>query len=150
MRRRTPKVILVAALAVATAVPAGAGTASAQAGTAPRSQDPYGAVWNILPPGQSGTITATDLATVIAGDPNRVAVDGKNAPPNFANQLEMYDALTRQRPGTITRADIERLYKPEGFTPAHVTKQETPEQGVTISWDGYGVPYIKGTTYDGV
>ena len=148
MPRRTPKVVTgaAAALTVALVVPAGAaGTATAQG-----SSDPYGAVWNILPPGQSGTITATDLATVMAGDPNRVAVDGKNAPPNFANQLEMYDALTRQRPGTITQADIERLYKPEGFTPTHVTQKETPKQGVTIRWDGYGVPFIKGTTYDGV
>ena len=54
---------------------------------------------NILPPGQSGTVTATDAAKVVAGDPQgRVAIDGKNAPRNFANQLEMYDALNTVAP----------------------------------------------------
>ncbi|MGI8888427.1 MAG: hypothetical protein ACR2GB_05580 [Nocardioidaceae bacterium] len=31
-----------------------------------------------------------------AGDPeNRIAVDGENAPENFADQLELYDAINR-------------------------------------------------------
>ena len=72
--------------------------------------DPYGTLWNILPPGQSGTITATGLLQVLAGDPNRVAVDGTNAPPNFADQLEMYDALNRRDPASITTA----LQRPRG------------------------------------
>lgn len=40
-------------------------------------QDAGPEVWNILPPGQSGTIDAAELARVLATDPaNRVAVDG--------------------------------------------------------------------------
>ncbi len=72
--------------------------AAPASGASGATGDPYGTLWNILPPGQSGTITATGLLQVLAGDPNRVAVDGTNAPPNFADQLEMYDALNRRDP----------------------------------------------------
>jgi acyl-homoserine lactone acylase PvdQ len=110
--------------------------------------DPYGAVWNILPPGQSGTVTAAGLLQVAAGDPNRVAVDGKNAPKNFADQLEMYDALNRQDPATVSTADLGSFYKRAGFTPQTVARSATPKAGVSIQWDGYGVPYVIGSTYD--
>lgn len=137
----------------ATWVVAVTGTVTALAGTVPPATGAgegaggYGQAWNILPPGQSGTVTATDLATVLTGGPDRTAVDGKNAPENFADQLEMYDALTRKRPSALTRADLDTLYKPEGFTPQKVVRQATPKQGVRIQWDQYGVPYIHGDTY---
>ncbi len=109
--------------------------------------DPYGTVRNILPPGQSGTITATDLAKVIAGDPQgRVAVDGKNAPKNFADQLEMYDGLNTVKPSAIDPGDLERYYKDAGFTPNQVVRSAQPRPGVQIQWDEYGVPYIHGDT----
>src|SRR5690348_15354101 len=94
--------------------------------------DPYGTLWNILPPGQSGTITATGLLQVLAGDPNRVAVDGTNAPPNFADQLEMYDALNRRDPASITSADIGTYYKRNDFTPQTVVRSAQPKAGVSV------------------
>jgi acyl-homoserine lactone acylase PvdQ len=109
--------------------------------------DPYGRVLNILPPGQSGGINAIELALVLAGDPEgRVAVDGRNAPRNFANQLEMYDGLNRLTPGQIATADLTKYYKEAGFEPDRVVRQVRPKTGVTIRWDSYGVPYIKGDT----
>jgi acyl-homoserine lactone acylase PvdQ len=109
--------------------------------------DPYGRVLNILPPGQSGGINATDLAKVLLGDPQgRVAVDGKNAPKNFANQLEMYDALGKLSPGEIANADLTTYYKDAGFEPDTVVRQVQPKPGVTIRWDSFGVPYITGAT----
>ncbi len=79
---------------------------------------------NILPPGQSGTVTATDVAKVVAGDPQgRVAIEGRNAPSNFADQLEMYDALNTVAPGSLKAGDLTKYYKPATFdVPArHVT-----------------------------
>ncbi|HEX6515141.1 MAG TPA: penicillin acylase family protein [Nocardioidaceae bacterium] len=131
------------------------GTVTALAGTTPPATGAgdgagrYGDVWNILPPGQSGTVTATDLATVMTGGPDRTAVDGENAPENFADQLEMYDALTTRRPSSLTRADLDTLYKRESFRPDKVVREATPEQGVRIQWDQYGVPYVHGDTYTG-
>ncbi len=113
----------------------------------------YGEVLNILPPGQSGTVTATDVAKVVAGDPQgRVAIDGKNAPPNFANQLEMYDALNTVAPGSLKEGDLTKYYKPATFeVPAdQVLRVATPRPGVRITWDTFGVPHIKGDTRDDV
>ena len=118
-------------------------------GPASAAEPDYGTVLNILPPGQSGTITATDFAKVLAGDPQgRVARDGHNAPPNFADQLEMYDALNTVDPGSIGEGDLSRFYKPATFdVPAdQVRRVETPRPGVRITWDTFGVPHVKGAS----
>ena len=132
---------------VASAATALAGTVVPVATAAGTGPDAYGSVWNILPPGQSGSVTATGLATVLTGGPDRVAVDGKNAPPNFADQLEMYDALVRKVPSSLTRSDLDSLYKRANFTPEQVVRSASPKPGVRIQWDAYGVPYVNGTTY---
>ncbi len=134
------KIIVVAAVAavVLTVAP------NAQAST-----DDYGTVRNILPPGQSGTVNAAGLAQVLAGDPvGRIAVDGRNAPRNFADQLEMYDGFNRLDPAKITQADVDRHYKSAGIevAPADVARVERPKAGVTITWDRFGVAHVKGTT----
>ncbi len=115
----------------------------------PAVADSYGSVRNILPPGQRGTITALDLVTVLAGDPTgRVAKDGKNAPKNFADQLELYDHLATKTPDQITDAVIDQDYKKAGFVPEKVVETENPRAGVTIRRDHFGVPYITGQTYE--
>lgn len=106
-------------------------------------------VWNILPPGQSGTIDAAELARVLATDPvSRVAVDGRNAPPNFADQLERYDALNTVDPASLTEADLGTYYKVADFdvAPGEVTSVERPRPGVTITRDRDGVPHVVGQT----
>ena len=136
--RRNKVLVAVAAVViglVGSATPAGA------------AADPFGRVLNILPPGQSGGINAAELALVLLGDPvGRIAVDGRNAPPNFANQLEMYDALGRLNPDQIAAADLTNYYKDAGFEPDTVVRQLRPKSGVTIRWDSFGVPYITGAT----
>ncbi|HLN77275.1 MAG TPA: penicillin acylase family protein [Nocardioidaceae bacterium] len=107
--------------------------------------DRYGTVRNILPPGQSGTVTAADLAAV---GPSRQATG--TTPRNFADQLEMYDALAKRNPGTLTRKDLDTLYKRSTFTPQRVERSASPKSGVHIEWDQYGVPYVNGATYDDV
>ena len=147
--RLTPVLTAGTALAAGLGLLAGAfGPPSTAAPAPPDGSDRYGQVWNIAPPGQSGGINAAELALVLATDPlNRVAVDGVNAPPNFADQLETYDALTTVRPGSIDTGEIDRYYKDGGFQPARVTREEAPADGVRIRWDEYGVPYVHGATY---
>jgi acyl-homoserine lactone acylase PvdQ len=121
--------------------------------TAGAAEPDYGEVLDILPPGQSGTVTAADAAKVVATDPqHRVAVDGQNAPPHFADQLEMYDALNTVDPAALRESDLSRFYKPATFdVPAgQVLRTEDPRPGVHITWDDYGVPHVKGATHDDV
>ncbi len=136
----TTATTLMTGLAVLSGVLGGVPTAS---GAEP--VDPYGTVRNILPPGQSGTVTAADLVEV---GPSREAT--ATTPENFADQLEMYDALTKRNPETLTRGDLDTLYKRSTFTPESVARQASPKPGVDISWDRFGVPYVNGATYDDV
>ncbi|HEX2176255.1 MAG TPA: penicillin acylase family protein [Nocardioidaceae bacterium] len=141
MRRVLAATALTAAAVLAASTVAGPTAAGVAA------PDPYGTVRNILPPGQSGTVTATDFLKVMAGDPQgRVAVEGENAPENFADQLEMYDAINTVAPGSIRATDLDRFYKDAGFTPNEVVRSAEPRPGVTIEWDEFGVPYITGDT----
>ena len=142
----TGTVVLVAVAGVA------APTTASPAGSVAEPDRPasYGRVWSILPPGQSGTITAVDLVEVLAGDPiGRVAVDGRNAPEHFADQLEMYDALNTVDPDRLDNADIDTYYKDaSAFVPDEVVREKRPRDGVRIRWDSHGVPYVNGTTYE--
>ena len=140
-----------AAVALFSVVALGAAIMPAQAATrpSPSTADKYGVVRNIIPAGQRGSINALDLAKVAAGDPTgRIAVDGKNAPANFADQLQMYDKLGTKTPAQITDGVVNAAYKKAGFVPEKVVSAEQPKTGVTIVRDDYGVPYITGTTYD--
>ena len=125
---------------------------SAPAGAVPgggKHPGEYPGVRNILPPGQSGTIDAADAALVAAGDPQgRVAVEGKNAPPNFADQLEMYDALNHADLGALTEGQLASFYKDAPLTLKNkdAVRIDRPKSGVVIRWDSFGVPYIGGKT----
>ena len=135
--------------AVTSAVVAGL---AAPAGAVPADGGSYGefdGVRNILPPGQSGSIDAAEAALVTAGDPqNRRAVDGQNAPVNFADQLEMYDALNHADLGGLTDENLGSYYKdaPLTLSDADAVRVDRPKDGVTIRWDDFGVPYIEGAT----
>ena len=63
---------------------------------AARAGDAYGTVWNILPPGSEGNVTALDVAG-LGGSTTATPT----SPSNVADQLEMYDALTKRDPGSI-------------------------------------------------
>lgn len=140
--RRTAAALTATALVAtlsATAVSAsGADPARAEA-------DPYGNVRNILPPGSNGTVTAADLLA-LGGS---MTAD-ENNPPNFADQLELYDGLTKVEPNAVTQEDIDRLFKDAGFEPEEVVSTETPRDGVTIERDAFGVPFITGVTFEDV
>ncbi len=131
--------VLVGGLAFALLVPGGAGA----------EQDRGPEVWNILVPGQSGTIDALEFAGVLAADPvNRIAIDRRNAPPNFADQLERYDALNTVDPASLSETDVNTYYKRADIdvAPGEVARVEQPRPGVTITWDRDGVPHVVGRT----
>jgi acyl-homoserine lactone acylase PvdQ len=149
-RLRRPLPLLVGAAVALLVATTASGSSAAPAAATP--DDPLEtAVRDILPPGQSGTIDASGLLRVLTRDPTgRIAVDGRNAPTNFADQLELYDDLNRIDPARLTSADVDRLYKRAGFTPDRVVRTEAPRRGVTIRWDEYGVPYVGGKTAEDV
>jgi acyl-homoserine lactone acylase PvdQ len=135
-----------AILALGTAVVAGV---TAPAGAAPAAPGEYPGVRNILPPGQSGSMNASDAAVSALGDPlGRRGTDGENAPANFADQLEMYDALNHADLSALTEEDLSRYYKdaPLTLTDDGAVRKEHPKDGVVVRWDDFGVPYIEGTT----
>ncbi len=145
--RRTPLLVL-PALALAAVVPIQAGPSQAavegQATQDARRADRYGEVRNILPPGSNGRATAVDV--LLLGGTEATA----DTPTNFADQLEMYDALTIKEPEALTEADLDTLFKDAGFVPEEVVSTATPREGVTIERDAFGVPFITGVTYDDV
>jgi acyl-homoserine lactone acylase PvdQ len=130
---------------VATLTPSAVAESSASGPASSRAGDAYGTVWNILPPGSNGNVTALGVAG-LGGSTTATATN----PPHFADQLEMYDALTRRAPGSITRAHLDQLYKHADFTPATVVSTATPKPGVTIQRDEFGVPFITGVTFNDV
>jgi acyl-homoserine lactone acylase PvdQ len=106
-------------------------------------------VWNILPPGQSGTVNTVEFARVLATDPvGRVAVEGRNAPPHFADQLERYDALNTVDPASLSEADLDTYFKRASLdiAPDEVARVVQPRPGVTITWDRHDVPHVVGQT----
>src|ERR1043165_7607222 len=108
--------------------------------------DSNGATWNILPPGSNGNVNAADLAAV---GPSRTAT--ATTPTNFADQLEMYDALNTISPYSLKASNLSKYYKDASMgDPADPASTETPKTGVTITRDQFGVPHITGTTDDDV
>ena len=81
--------------------------------------------WNLLPPGQSGSLPANKHST---------------------DQLKLYDALTPLL-GDIGRSDIPRLFKSARFFAPEGGTVERPKRGITIRRDRrWGVPHIKART----
>ncbi len=109
--------------------------------------DTGGAVLNILPPGSRGNVDIADAAAV---GPSRVAT--ATTPKNFANQLEMYDAINKTVPGQLTAGDLTTYFKdaPIDLPADQAVSTEAPREGVTISRDTFGVPFVVGVTSEDV
>jgi hypothetical protein len=145
-RRALPALVLPALLLPALAVPGAAPLAAQDAGAA-AAPDAGGAVLDILPPGARGNVDIADLPAVGL---DRQA-DG-DAPANFADQLEMYDAINTVDPASITDADLPRFFKESVIDlPADQAVSEiSPRPGVTIRRDAFGVPFVTGVTAEDV
>lgn len=138
MRRVGPVLLTSAVVVAALAAPAGAEEPGYGPGGGAGEYGDYGGVRTILPPGQSGSITVAEAAAAQAGSP----------PEHFDDQLEMYDALNHADLGTLTEGDLGSYYKdaPLTLSDADAVRVDRPQDGVTIRWDGFGVPYIEGAT----
>jgi acyl-homoserine lactone acylase PvdQ len=65
---------------------------------------------------------------------------------NSLDQLSLYSGLTPLR-RNVTPSDLNKFYIPMDFKPIGTTHVEvTPNPDVTITYDSYGVPHIKGKT----
>src|SRR3954468_6782317 len=130
--------VLLVALAAALVAP----LPGAMAGPSATAYDTGGATMNILPPGSNGNVTAADLAAMGG---SRTAT--KDQPKNYADQLEMYDALNTIAPYSLRDADLSTYYKDASMgDPSTPVSTETPKDGVVIKRDSLGVPHITGTT----
>jgi acyl-homoserine lactone acylase PvdQ len=146
MRRLSP--VILTLLALACCAPAASATPAALGGGAPSptpspvqpyGTNDYGGFRSILPPGESGFDSDTQLATFEAA---------KIYPPNTNNQFDMYENLLWGA-STLTDATIPDYFKDATFgVPAgDVASSVSPEPGVVIEYaKQYGVPHVYGGT----
>ena len=116
-------------LALALCVVATAAVTGAVAAGAPA--DHAAQAWNVLPPGQAGSVAFTK---------------------NSTDQIALYEGLTALR-DRVTDADLRRYFKREtlGLAPGErAVVVERPRTGVTITRDRWGVPHVKGRTAEDV
>ncbi len=104
-------------------------------------------VLNILPPGSRGNVSAPDAVAV---GPSRIA--SGTTPQNFADQLEMYDAINTKAPGQLATSDLTKYFKeaPIDLPADQVVSTETPRPGTRVQRDRFGVPFITGVTAEDV
>jgi acyl-homoserine lactone acylase PvdQ len=138
---RRPALLALAALLPALALPAAAQDAAAP-------PDAGGAVLNILPPGSRGNVSAPQALQLVPSGGTATA----DSPPNFADQLEMYDAINTVDPASIREEDLPRFFKDAAIDlPADEAVSEiTPRPGVVIRRDRFGVPFVTGQTAEDV
>jgi acyl-homoserine lactone acylase PvdQ len=125
-------VLPIVALALTVAPP------SSHAKVQPYGYHDAGGFLNVLPAGEAGNDTATQLAQYeLTGKP----------PPHFDDQAPLYQKLLYADP-TLTDAQVPHYFKDAtfGVKPSDVISTETPEPGLKILRDKYDVPHIYGTT----
>ncbi len=97
---------------------------AAAASGASGSRDHAAQSWNILAPGQAGTVTSTR---------------------NSTDQARLYDALTPLQ-DRVTNGTIARLFKRQtlGLGGEKAVRVERPRSGVVVRRDRFGVPHVEG------
>jgi acyl-homoserine lactone acylase PvdQ len=98
---------------------------------APLADDPALVSLSIMPPGNGGITGPTSA--------------------HLDDQRERYDRIDDAvADGTITDAELPRWFKDAGLGTAPPVRVESPVEGVTISWDRWGVPRVEGDTTEAV
>ncbi|HEY7876150.1 MAG TPA: penicillin acylase family protein, partial [Actinomycetota bacterium] len=115
-------VLVLSALLLATAVPAGV---HAQDGppAVPDTMEAY----SIVPPGQEGNVT-----------PEEVAADDFG--PHFDDQRELYASLIDD--DDVTDGEIGTYFHSMQFGPKEIEREYQPLDGVTVYRDEFGIPHI--------
>ncbi len=134
------RALVVAGAVVCLAIPA---RAAAGVPVEPYGTNDAGGFRNVLPAGENGLDSATQLA--------EFELTG-TYPPHFADQLPLYANLLYASP-TLTREQIPSYFKDAtfGVKEGDVASTESPRADVTIQRDSsFGVPHIYGSTRGGV
>ena len=130
------RALVVAGAVVCLAIPA---RAAAGVPVGPYGTNDAGGFRNVLPAGENGLDSATQLA--------EFELTG-TYPPHFADQLPLYANLLYASP-TLTREQIPSYFKDAtfGVKEGDVASTESPRADVTIQRDSsFGVPHIYGST----
>ena len=100
--------------------------AGGSATSAVPNEDYAAVAFNVLAPGQSGSLELN---------------------PNSSDQLKLYDALTARGAG-VSATHLPRYFKPAWFRlrGTRSARVERPKAGVTITRDAWGVPHVEGRT----
>ncbi len=70
--------------------------------------------------------------------------------PHSLDQLSLYSGLTPLR-RNVSMADVNRFFLPDDFKPIGKTMNEpVGRSDVTVTYDSFGIPHIKGTTRAGL
>lgn len=106
-------------------------------GGAQVSVDDPGGFFNIMPPGQDGTVNALEMT--------KFQLTGEY-PRHFNDQTRMYDSLLDRTPG-IRDEELVKYFKEAAFgVKGKVERTYSPTKGVTVQRDEFGVPHIWGKT----
>ena len=107
---------------------------------------------NILPPGQNGFVSATDLGVFFAScPPGQLDCPDARRPPHSADQLGIYGDLVYASPG-LRAEDVGKYFKDAtfGVQEGDVDRAYQPRDDVTVVRDaGFGVPHVYGRTRAG-
>ncbi|MEA2477047.1 MAG: hypothetical protein QOC87_1246 [Actinomycetota bacterium] len=90
--------------------------------------------YSIDPPGEDGTVTASQLATSTYG-------------PNYADQLSLYASLA-DKADALKPSDLTAYWHTMQFGPDSIASTESPATGVTIYRDSWGIPHVYGDSSD--
>jgi acyl-homoserine lactone acylase PvdQ len=122
MRHRLPLAVVVLIVSTGVAL----SSIAAAPAPLPHPADYATQAWDILPPGENGSLSFDR---------------------NTTDQAKRYDALTPLR-GNVTQADIQRDFKAEplGLGKEKPRSIERPKAGLTIARDRFGVAHVFGET----
>lgn len=101
---------------------------------APPAVEDHLRAFSIVPPGQEGNVTATEL---ISGDYG----------PHYQDQLEMYASLIDD--DDVTDEELSKYFHSMQFGPgAEIEREYSPIEGVTVYRDAFGIPHIYADSLD--
>src|SRR5688572_16358015 len=101
---------------------------------APPAVDDHLRAFSIVPPGQEGNVTATELISSDYG-------------PHYSDQLEMYASLIDD--DDVTEEELSKYFHSMQFGPgADIEREYSPKEGVTVYRDGFGIPHVYTDTLD--
>ena len=103
-------------------------------GAAPPAVDDHLRAFSIVPPGQEGNVTATELITGDFG-------------PHYDDQLEMYASLVDD--DDVTEEELSKYFHSMQFGPgAEIESEYSPIEGATVYRDSFGIPHIYADSLD--